>query len=119
LLVDDEPFVRKIVRQVLERDRCSVLEAASAAEAREVLEREGARVDLIILDHSMPSESGVQAVPSLRRLTTAPIVLFTGMAPELPAGIDAVLEKPARPAEIQSLVREVLQKHRRAVSPAG
>jgi DNA-binding response OmpR family regulator len=41
------------------------------------------------------------------------------MAPELPAGIDAVLEKPARPAELQSLVREVLQKHRRAVSPPG
>jgi signal transduction histidine kinase/ActR/RegA family two-component response regulator len=119
LLVDDEPFVRKIVRQILERDGCTVFEASSAVEAREILERESSRVDLIILDQSMPHESGVEAVPSLRRLTNAPIVLFTGLAPELPPGVDAVLEKPARPAELQSLVRDVLKKHRRMAPSAA
>jgi signal transduction histidine kinase/ActR/RegA family two-component response regulator len=119
LLVDDEPFVRKIVRQILERDGCTVFEGSSAAEAREILERESSRVDLIILDQSMPHESGVEALPSLRRLTNAPIVLFTGLAPDLPPGVDAVLEKPARPAEIQTLVRDVLKKHGRTAPSAA
>ena len=119
LLVDDEPLVRKAVRQILERDGRVVLEAASAADARKILEGGGRAVDVVILDQSMPNESGVEALPSLRRLTDAAIVLFTGLAPEKLSGFAAVLEKPARPAELQSVLRDVLQKHRRAAQPAS
>jgi CheY-like chemotaxis protein len=113
LVVDDEPLVRNVVRQLLKRDACTVLEAASANAAREVLQRGGSKVDLVILDQSMPGETGVEALPSLRELTGAPIVLFTGMAPTLlPTGFTALLEKPARPAELQRMIREVLGNQR-------
>lgn len=109
LLVDDEPQVRKVVARFLEGEGYRVLQASNAGEAREVLRR-GERVDLVILDQSMPRETGTQAFPSLRALTAAPVLLFTGMAPVLPEGMDGLLEKPARLEELHRVVRETLRK---------
>jgi|GEM_PF-1122998 len=107
LLVDDEPLVRSVLRRLLEQDGYRILEAASADDARAVLKR-GLKVDLLILDQSMPGETGTQAQPSLRALTAAPMLLFTGMAPELPQGFAGILEKPARYEELQRVVRQAL-----------
>jgi PAS domain S-box-containing protein len=114
LIVDDEAMVRTVVRRMLTRQGYVVLEASSAAEARSVLDREAARVQLIILDHSMPKESGLEALPMLRARCAAPVILFTGLAPEVPTEIAAVLRKPARPAELFQLVRSVLDGERAA-----
>jgi len=110
LLVDDEQAVRSVLRALLEYEGYTVLEASSAEHARETLASLGVEVELVILDQSMPRETGSQALSSLRALTRAPIVLFTGMAPELAPDVDAVLGKPARPAELQRVVRELLSK---------
>ena len=106
LLVDDEPLVRRIVRRLLERDGYSVQEAANAQEARQALEQ--GRVNLVILDQSMPGETGIHAFSSLRALTDAPIVLFTGMVPSVPEGFAAILEKPARPEDLRRVVMTTL-----------
>jgi CheY-like chemotaxis protein len=106
LLVDDEPLVRRTVRRLLERDGYTVQEAANAQEARQALQR--GRVNLVILDQSMPGEAGIHAFPSLRALTDAPIVLFTGMVPAVPEGFAAVLEKPARPEDLRRMVLATL-----------
>ncbi len=111
LLVDDEPLVRSVLRRLLEQDGYRILEAASAEEARAVLKRE-LKVDLLILDQSMPGETGTQAQPSLRALTAAPMLLFSGMAPELPPGFAGILEKPARYEELQRVVRQALGETR-------
>lgn len=112
LLVDDEPLVRGVMRRLLERDGYKVLEAASAQEARDVLQVAGASLALVILDQSMPRETGTQALASLKALTKAPFVLFSGMAPDLPPGIVAVLDKPARPEELQRVVRSAINSAR-------
>jgi two-component system cell cycle sensor histidine kinase/response regulator CckA len=110
LIVDDEPMVRSIVRQLLQREGHRVIEADSAARARELLRDEGDDLGLVILDQSMPYESGIDALPSLRALTTAPIALFTGMVTSVPPGISTVLEKPARANELRRMVNDVLAK---------
>jgi two-component system, cell cycle sensor histidine kinase and response regulator CckA len=108
LVVDDEPMVRSVVARLLGRQRYTIVEAGSAAQARELLRQHGSRVRLILLDQSMPGESGLEALPSLHELSSAPVVLFTGLATEIPAGVAALLEKPARPAELLRTVRECL-----------
>lgn len=109
LLVDDERMVRASLRRLLELEGYRIVEAKSAAEARRVLGgEEGARVELIILDQSMPGESGTAALPSLAALSKAPVILYSGMVTERPAGVAAVFEKPARAEEIWRLVRDVL-----------
>lgn len=110
LLVDDEPLVRTVLRRLLEREGYEIHEATSAAAARDFLKQPGAVCDLVILDQSMPLESGLHALPSMRALTRAPVVLFTGMAPEATSDVAAVLQKPAMPADLYRVVRDVLSR---------
>lgn len=107
LIVDDEPMVRRSLRRLLEHDGFTVLDAPSASEARLTLDTHGAAVDVIILDHSMPDETGVEALASLRDRSRAKIVLFSGLSPEETGAVDAVLSKPARSEEISRVLREV------------
>lgn len=107
LIVDDEPMVRRSLRRLLEHDGFTVLEASSASDARLTLDAHGATIDVIILDHSMPEETGVEALASLRARSRAKIVLFSGLSPEDPGAVDAVLSKPARSEEISRVLRGV------------
>lgn len=113
LVVDDEPLVRNVAAYVLENDGYTTLEAGSAAEARRVLDTHGDKVGLILLDLSMPSESGLEAMPTLRARCAAPIVFFTGWATDVPEGAAAVISKPARNTELCRVVRAVMDAHRR------
>jgi PAS domain S-box-containing protein len=110
LIVDDEAMVRGAVGRLLKRRGYDVLEAGDAKEARALLATEGARVRLVLLDQSMPHETGPEALPSLKRLTDAPIVLFSGGNVDLPPGAAALLQKPAQAAELLAVVQELLGK---------
>jgi len=108
LVVDDEPPVRAVTARLLKSAGYEVLETGSAHEARESLRENGRRIKLILLDQSMPLESGLEALSSLQRLCSAPVVLFSGLTSKLPLGVTALLQKPTRSAELLQLVREVL-----------
>lgn len=56
LVVEDEPSMRKLLRDVLELDRHTVLAAEDVPTALQILEREP--VDLVISDIKMPGMSG-------------------------------------------------------------
>jgi DNA-binding response OmpR family regulator len=66
LLVDDEPEVRTVIRDVLELNGYTVLEAGDATEAAKVEAGVAGPIDLLLTDVVMPGLSG----PDLaRRLT--------------------------------------------------
>jgi two-component system, cell cycle sensor histidine kinase and response regulator CckA len=108
LLVDDEPAVRTGVARLLTRQGYRVLEAGNAEEARTLLKVQGRDVKLVLLDQSMPRESGPEALPSLKQLTGAPIVMFTGGFSELPPGTAATLQKPAQAADLFRVVEHFI-----------
>ena len=110
LIVDDEPAVRKVVARLLTREGYRVLEANNAEEARALLKVRGREVKLVLLDQSMPFESGPEALPSLKKLSDAPVVLFTGGITELPPGAAALLEKPAQAADLLRVVRSLVRE---------
>ena len=58
LLVEDEDAVRLFSARALKNKGYNVLEARSGEEALEVLEKEGAKVDLIVSDVVMPQMDG-------------------------------------------------------------
>ena len=102
LVVDDDRESRDVVAAHLENHHATVLTAASAAEALELLERE--RVDVLLADVAMPGEDGyslmrrVRATPS--RAATVPAAALTAYAREqdrqvaLQAGFQMHLTKP-------------------------
>ncbi len=68
LVVDDEQVVRDVAKSSLERQGYEVLVADSGPAAIDVVRCEGGRIDLVILDLSMPGMNGEEALPRLRDL---------------------------------------------------
>ena len=97
LVVDDEPAIRALIRQVLEAEGFSVVDAADGAEALRFVERSNPRV--VLLDMAMPTLDGRGFTMAMRgRGHRIPIVVMTAgssaerWAEELKA--DAFLAKP-------------------------
>lgn len=82
--------------------------AGDAAAALALLEHE--RVDVILLDRSMPGTPGTALLGSLRALApSAKIAYFTGqeVSPEALAEVDRVIQKPVRVTELARALAEL------------
>ena len=98
-VVDDEESVRKALKRLL---RAAGLEAESYASGQEFLEHAVEREpDCVVLDLHMPSMSGRDLLPHIRRLATHPpvVVITAHDTPDnreecLAAGACAYLCKP-------------------------
>jgi anti-anti-sigma factor len=66
LVVDDEDSICEVARDVLETHGYQVLVAHDGEEALAVYERESARIDLVLLDLSMPKLSGKEVMGRIR-----------------------------------------------------
>lgn len=127
LLVDDVADLRFLLRVVLETDGGFevVGEAGDGARALELAER--IRPDVVVLDLSMPTMDGLEALPALRALIpSAVIVVLSGFegsrvgpsASKL--GADAYFEKGTSPTKIVAKLRELVGLSAPApVAPAG
>jgi PAS domain S-box-containing protein len=113
VLADDEPLVRALARNALERQGYRVLVAADGAEAVEAFHRERDDVALVILDVSMPVMSGQQAAAAIRRQAPRTKVLFASghpladLAPHDPT--TGFLHKPYTPSSLAAAVRAMLE----------
>ena len=117
LIVDDDPQIRKPLREYLETQGFPVAEAGYAGELWSVLN--SAKVALILLDIGLPDTDGITLLPDI--VTNHPrvaIVMLTGMADLQVAiecirkGADDYLAKPVQFQEILLVVRKVLERRR-------
>jgi two-component system, cell cycle sensor histidine kinase and response regulator CckA len=107
LLVDDEPQVRKLLRIMLETQGCTVVEARDGREALEILERDAARVDLVLSDVTMPRLNGFQLARELALARPEmKILLMTGYT-HVSSEADAGFRLLYKPFGLQELVRAV------------
>ena len=115
LIVDDDPFIRKLIRTTLEGVSSFVLhEARDGEEAVRTARRESPR--LVFLDIDMPRLDGIDACRQMRAepaMTSAKIVMLTATAEDSAqvrareAGADFFLTKPFSPLELLRLVSEL------------
>lgn len=84
LIVDDQSFIRTILKQQLEQlDQVVTMEAANGNEA--VGKAKVAKPDLILLDIVMPSKDGFQVLQELKddvELRSIPVVIISSHADE-------------------------------------
>jgi two-component system KDP operon response regulator KdpE len=98
LVVDDEPQIRRVVRNALAGIVATVREAATGREALDVAA--SARPSLIILDLTLPDADGHDVCRDLRTFTRAPLIILSARhsdrdkASLLDAGADDYLTKP-------------------------
>src|SRR5262245_16257398 len=76
LVIDDDPEVRRTIRNVLEKDGYVVGEARDGAEGLVAFSRE--RPDLVLCDIFMPNMEGMETILGLR--TLAPGVKVVAMS---------------------------------------
>lgn len=115
LLVEDEAPVRAFASRALKMRGLSVLEAASAEEALEVLEDEGLKVDVFVTDVIMPGIDGPTWVrEALKDRPETRVVFVSGYAPETFADTEAeipsaiFLPKPFSLTELAETVESQL-----------
>jgi DNA-binding NarL/FixJ family response regulator len=114
VICDDVPELRQLVRYALGEHLEQVV-VGEAADGGEAVERvRDLRPDVVVLDLSMPSMDGLQAISAIHE--TAPrtgIVVFTGFGSPsirdqaLSLGADAYVEKGADLEELRSAVADV------------
>lgn len=99
LLVDDEPAIRRSFTLYLERLGAAVTAAGDATEALAVLESAGTGFHVLISDITLPGQSGIALLSTVRRRwPDLPGILISGsLAPGVgpeSTGAVACLEKP-------------------------
>ncbi len=100
LLADDEMMLRDLLAELLESNGYSVIKVSSGVEALKVLTEE-IKVDLVIMDYSMPEMTGLECVNQIRKLKfEMPVILSTGSLSlekdfnPKKMGINSLLSKP-------------------------
>ncbi len=83
LVIDDEDYMLEVVADTLDMEGHRALLAASGEEGLELLRQQGQRIDLVLLDLTMPGWGGVETFRRLRALDAElPVVLCSGFAQE-------------------------------------
>jgi two-component system, OmpR family, KDP operon response regulator KdpE len=115
LVVDDEPPIRRLLRNTLTVQDFRVVEASTAAEAMDALRRD--RPDLVILDLGLPDIDGMDLIRKIRGQSQVPIVVLSSRGDEkgkvgaLDLGADDYVTKPFGIDELMARVRTAL-RHR-------
>ena len=115
LIVDDDPFIRKLIATTLEDVAgFELLQASDGAEAVDMAERE--QPEIVFLDVDMPHLDGIEACARIRAqqsTSDATIVMLTATSRSdnerraEQAGADLFLTKPFSPLDLLRLVDQM------------
>jgi two-component system KDP operon response regulator KdpE len=114
LVIDDEPQIRRVVRNALSDNGYRVLEASSAEEGIDLAAAE--QPVLIVLDLGLPDQDGLAVCRHLRSFTAVPIIVLSARhtAGEkealLDAGADDYVTKPFSTVEFKARIRAHLRR---------
>jgi CheY-like chemotaxis protein len=116
LLVEDIDHVRELVRDMLQANGYVVLDAPDGERARELAERHGETIRLLLTDVVMPGMSGPELARRLReRRKDLRVVFMSGYADQagacdLPDTEALFIQKPVTAGDLARKVREALDR---------
>ncbi len=112
LVVDDEDFVRELLKEILESEGCKVSLAENGSEALELFS--SSQFDGVFTDVGMPGMSGWELANAIREQSEMiPIAVITGWGEAVgsneqkAAGVDWVVAKPFTADRISELVKDI------------
>ncbi|MDJ0637750.1 MAG: response regulator transcription factor [Paracoccaceae bacterium] len=116
LVVEDDEKIRRVLRNVLEDDGFSVIEAEDAARALDVI---GSRsLALVTLDIQLGSDNGMDVLRDMRKVSDVPVIMVTGKDDVfdrvlgLEIGADDYIAKPFHVREVLARIHAVLRRHK-------
>ncbi|MFC5450528.1 response regulator transcription factor [Paenibacillus aestuarii] len=120
MIVDDDPYIRELVRVFMINEGFEVVEAEDGAEALTKLE--SVQVDMVIMDVMMPNMDGWELCKELREHYDFPLLMLTAKGETsqkvkgFELGTDDYLVKPFEPVELAVRVRALLKRYKIASS---
>jgi len=126
LLIDDEPAVRLVTGRMLSELGHQVVTADSGARGFQLLKERPEAVDLVILDLTMPEQSGEQTLEQVRLVrSNVPVVITSGFQAEDASMllkkpyVVGFLEKPHTMTGLEMVLASVTQHTPRLDAPAA
>jgi len=123
LVVDDEPMILSLFRQVLLEAGYKLTCAQSGFQCLDLFQRDPKAYDVVLLDLAMPLMDGEETFRRLRQISrTIAVVLTTGFCEEerltrmMSVGLNGYLRKPLRHQEILTTLRSVIGTDSSAIS---
>lgn len=119
LIVDDDPDIRRLLRDYLSQDGMEIVEANDGPSALAAFQRSSP--DLVILDVMMPGFDGLEVCRRIRMASPVPVIFLTGKADEIDQllgfgfGADDYVTKPFSPRTLVARVKALLRR----ASPSG
>ena len=121
LVVDDDDWIRELVKQYLEENNFIVTTAIDAFDAKNKLDI--IKFDILILDIMMPGKSGLSLTNEIKKVNSTPIILLTAKGETadrikgLELGADDYLGKPFEPKELLLRIKNILNKVQKSPAP--
>ncbi len=112
LVIDDDPMMLELYREVLSREGHQVVIAENGTQG---LARAEGRPELVVVDLMMPNLNGYEFMKQLRATEAhvmTPVIAASSLSTgewALRAGADRFLAKPFQSHELIALVRELLE----------
>lgn len=116
LVVDDDPEIRRLLADYLERNGFTPIAARDGREMRQALDRHA--VDLVVLDLTLPDSDGLTLCRDLRAQSSLPVLMLTARGEEadrilgIEMGADDYLVKPFSPRELLARIKGILRRTR-------
>ncbi len=123
LIVEDDEAVRSLLAALMRKAGYTVTLAVDWTQTQAVLPK--TRIDLILLDLTLPDARGVMLVRDLRAAYSGPVIIVSERgAPDdrasgLELGAEDYLPKPVFPRELLARVRNVLDRRRPGETDGG
>jgi len=119
LAVDDNPAALRLLESMLERKKYHVITAVNGIDALRIMEMQGHKIDIILLDRIMPEMDGIEFCKRIKadaRFRRIPVIMQTaaGRPQEIKEGIEAgvfyYLVKPLNIETLSSIVESARVK---------
>lgn len=120
LLIEDEPEIRRFLRNILPHQGYRLYEAVSGADG--IAQAQARNPDLILVDLGLPDMDGLDVIRTLRHWSRMPIIVLSARGQEqakvtaLDEGADDYITKPFGVDELLARLRTAL---RHAAKPPG
>ncbi|MDD5240305.1 MAG: response regulator [Sulfuricella sp.] len=114
LLVDDDREIRSLLGEYLDANGFRTHGAADGVGMWRMLD--STRIDLIVLDLTLPGEDGLTLCRNLRARSSLPVIMLTARGEPLDRilglemGADDYIPKPFEPRELLARIRNVLRR---------
>ncbi len=119
LVVDDDDHIQDFTGKYLKKAGFQLLKARNGREAVEIARKSDVKIDLVLLDISMPDMGGTETFPLLKKIRPClKIILISGYEMDtkvqalLHAGADSFLSKPFSLSALESEIKKAIgQRH--------